>query len=103
CRKPISPEARICCTAVSRTLWLLSTRRTNGFGASSGVFSACAVSGMWAAPVESSVDDVHLLFARQTHEIDCVAGDANGQMRIFFWMLHCIQQHVAIQHVHVHV
>ena len=53
--------------------------------------------------MECSVDDVHLLFAREPHEVHGVAGHSNRQAGILLRMLHRIEQHVPVQHVHVHV
>src|SRR5581483_5008761 len=53
--------------------------------------------------VERTVDYVHLLLASQPHEIHGVPGNPDGEGWIFFWMLHRIKQHCAIQNVHVHM
>ena len=57
----------------------------------------------WRSSVEGPIDDVHLLLAREPHEIDGIARDANRQVRILLRVIHRIEQRVAIEHVHVHV
>src|SRR5436190_377922 len=67
-RKPMSPVASAVRTSVSGTPWPRLTRSSNGLAASSCVCGA--VSGMHPSSVEGPVDDVHLLLARQPHEVD---------------------------------
>src|SRR6516225_1338236 len=109
CRNPISPCARAVRTSVSGTSLPRSTRRSKGLFASNGTrFASLA----WAmsvpslrssGAVESAVDDVHLLLAGEPHEVHCVTRYPDGEARIFFRMLHGVEQRLAIEHVDVHV
>src|SRR4030095_15490591 len=67
------------------------------------LLDALVNSGDLVAAVERAIDDVHLLLASEADEVHRVARDANGQARILLRVLHCIEQRLAIQHVHVHV
>jgi hypothetical protein len=51
----------------------------------------------------SPVDDIHLLLARQPHEVDRVARDADRQARVLLRVVHRVEQRLAVQHVDVHV
>src|SRR5688572_13303283 len=97
----MSPSASAFRTSVSGTCAARSTRSTYGLAAAS------SSSGTWVADisgsVEGAVDDVHLLLARQSHEVHGVARHANGEAWILLRMRHCVEQHVAVQHVDVHV
>ena len=53
--------------------------------------------------MERSIDHVHLLFARQSHEVNCVTGHADGKTWVFLRVVHRIYKHFAIQDVYVHV
>ena len=53
--------------------------------------------------MESTVDHIHLLLARQTHEVHGVAGNADRQVRVLLRMVHRVQKRLAVQHIHVHV
>src|SRR5438067_13284943 len=96
-RNPISPVASATRTSASGTAVPRLTRSSNGFFAASGVDVTAGVSGMDVASVECSIDDVHLLLAREPHEIDRVARHPNRQVGIFLGVLHCIEEHVAVQ------
>ena len=50
-------------------------------------------------------DHVHLLLAGQVDELDRIAGDADGEVGVFFLfgVLHGIQQLLLAEHVHVQV
>ena len=50
-----------------------------------------------------SVEDVKLLLASQLDEVDGVAGDANGEVRVVLRVLHRILKGVAVQDVDVGV
>src|SRR6188508_266140 len=95
CRNPMSPVTRAMRTSDSGTSRPSWVRSSNGLFAVSG-FST-RISGMPAPSMERPVDDVHLLVARQAHEVHGVSRDANRQARILFWVLHRVDQHVAIQ------
>src|SRR3954464_3060555 len=51
--------------------------------------------------VESAIDDIHLLLARQPHEVDRVAGNADGELRVFLRVVHGVEQHLAVENVDV--
>src|SRR5580765_5012257 len=92
---------------------LASASRTLGSGtpsprwtrSSNGIFAASetAAASDMGVSVKGTVDHVHLLLARQPHEIHRVAGDADRQARIFLRMIHRVEQHVPVQDVDVHV
>src|SRR6186713_1446403 len=103
CRNPMSPVASAERTSDSGTSFPRLTRSSKGLAAWSGVADTAGMSGMTASAVKRPVDDVHLLVARQPHEVHRISGDADGQARVLFGMVHRVEQHVAIEHVHVHV
>src|SRR5262245_45638826 len=103
CKNPMSPVASAVRTSDSGTPLPRSTRSSYGLLATSGVAAAVSCSGILRRSVEGSGDHVHLLLAGQTHEVDRVARDANRQVRILLGMVHRVEEHLAIQHVHVHV
>src|SRR4051812_43376290 len=86
CRNPTSPLASAARTSGSGTPFPMSTRSSNGLFASSG--GGANASDMPVSSMEGAVDDVHLLLARQPHEVDGVARHANRQAWIFLGMLH---------------
>src|SRR5512145_732153 len=102
-RKPMSPVASARRTSDSGTLlpWLTRSWYAS-FASSTGSFAA-TFSGMAISPVERPIDDIHLLFARQPHEIDRIARHADRQARVLLRVIHRVEQRVAIQHVDVHV
>lgn len=53
--------------------------------------------------MKRAVDHVHLLLAREFHEIDCISGNPDCELRVFFGMLHRVAQRVSIEYVDVHV
>src|SRR5690242_16585464 len=53
--------------------------------------------------MEGGVDHIRLLLARETHEVDGVTGDPDGEVRVLLRLIHGIHQRLAIQYVHVHV
>ena len=67
--------------------------------------SGLAASGFMAvtAAVEGAVDDVHLLLAGQAHEVHRVTGNADGELRVFLRVIHRVEQHRAVEDIHVHV
>src|SRR3954470_16293487 len=77
------------------------TRRS--YGLPIGTSASDTATLILSRAVEGAVDHIHLLFARQAHEIHRITGDANRQRRVFLRMLHGVQQRVSIEHVHVHV
>ncbi len=58
---------------------------------------------MCLAPVESAINNIQLLFTSQSNKVDSIAGDANGQVRVILGMIHRIEKHLTIEHIHVHV
>src|SRR5947207_1107000 len=79
---------------------------SNGDFASSEAASGAAEGPMTTSTslsMECAVDHIHLLLTGQSHEIDCVAGHANGQARVLFRMVHRIDQRFAVEDIHVHV
>src|SRR5262245_13281833 len=102
-RKPMSPEASADRTSVSGMFLPRLTRSSYGLAAASGVALGASSADIGLGSVERPVDDVHLLLAGQAHEIDRVAGDANRQARILIGVLHRIHEHLAVEHVDVHV
>src|SRR5262245_44338139 len=98
-RNPMSPVASAVRTSASATSLPRSTRSSNGLFAASGVDP---VAGAPSA-MESPVDDVHLLLARQPYEVHRVAGDADGEVRVLLQVVHRVHERLAVQHVHVHV
>src|SRR5688572_7945070 len=96
----MSPLASAFRTSVSGTCAARSTRSSYGLAAA----SACSEAPPdISRPVESAVDDVHLLLTRQPDEVDGATRDTNGQAWILLRVLHGVEQHVAVQHVDVHV
>src|SRR5687767_7794773 len=85
CRNPMSPLASAARMSASGTSRPRSTRSSNGLSACSG---SDGVTSAMPLSVEGAVDDVHLLLARQAHEVDRVAGDADGEARILLRMVH---------------
>ena len=86
CRNPMSPVASAVRTSVSGTSSPRSTRSSNGLFACDGTCDrdsrlsiAARGSSVVRRPVEGAVDDVHLLLARQPHEVHGVARDADRQ------------------------
>src|SRR4029078_249769 len=59
--------------------------------------------GSLCRSVEFAGDHVHLLLAAQPHEVHRVARYPDCQLGILLRMIHGIEEHVAIEHVHVHV
>src|SRR5262245_40214743 len=99
CRKPMSPLASALRTSDSGTWRPRSTLRSYGLRASSGVFAAASPSDMRAGSVEGPVDDVHLLLAREPHEVHRVAGHPDRQARVLVGMLDRVEQRLAVEHV----
>src|SRR3954471_10314730 len=95
-RNPMSPVASAVRTSVSGMPAPRFTRSSNGLFASIVVVPA---SGMVDLTMERPVDHVHLLLARQPHEVHGVPGYANRQARVVLRVLHGIEQRLAVQHV----
>src|SRR5262245_4122780 len=95
CRKPRSPVASAARTSASGAWRPRSVRSSNGLRAASGV-DAGVVSGTGLAAVEGAVDHVHLLLAREAHEVHRVAGHADGEVRVLLRMVHGVEQHLAV-------
>src|SRR5262245_30165123 len=102
-RNPMSPLASAVLTSVSAMPAPRLTRSSYGLLASSATAAGAGPSGMAHRSMEGPVDHVHLLLARQPHEVHRVARDANRQARVLLRVVHRVEQHVAVQHVHVHV
>src|SRR5512134_1408986 len=96
CRKPTSPEARALRTSVSGSPLPSSTRSSKGLFASRGVWVPTEVSGMAPSAVEGPVDHVHLLLAREPHEIHRVPRHADREVRVLLRMLHRVEQRIAV-------
>src|SRR6185369_9893761 len=99
CRNPMSPLAsasRTLCSGTASPRW---TRSSNGLRASSATAGASDTS----LSVEGAVDDVHLLLARQPHEVDRVARYPNRQARVLLGVVHRIDERVAVEDVDIHV
>src|SRR5215471_16425765 len=101
CMKPMSPLVSAAWISFSGTSLALSTLSSNGLFASSEADPPVAAA--MSTSVEGSGDDIHLLLARQPHEIDRIAGYADRQARILLRVIHRIHQRLAVQHVDVHV
>src|SRR5271154_802842 len=97
----MSPLASAERTSVSGTFSPRCTRRTKGLLASNE--TGFKVSGMTGAPMESSINHIHLLLARQAHEVHRVSRDANGKVRVLRGIIHCFQQRFTIENIDVHV
>src|SRR5262245_13922582 len=103
CRNPMSPVSSAPRTSVSGTSSPRFTRISNGLFAARGVCAAASPATIVSASVERAIDHVHLLFAREAHEVHCVARYADREARVLLRMLHRIEQRLAIEHVDVHV
>src|SRR5436190_22391852 len=79
-RNPMSPEASAPRTSVSGTLRPRSTRSSNGLCAVSGGSTAVSGSDTGVGSVEGPRDHVHLLLAREPHEVDRVPGHPDRQV-----------------------
>src|SRR4030095_9981679 len=90
-RNPTSPLARAARTAASGTSLPRPTRSSYGLSAASD-FPPPGSSGNGRAPVEGPVDHVHLLLAREPHEVHRVARDAARRARVLLGVLRCVQQ-----------
>src|SRR5690349_15546577 len=103
CRNPMSPDASALRTSDSGRFSPRLTRRSNGLLAMRGVISVALIClGIGLLAMERAADDIHLLRARQPHEIHGIAGHADGEIRKALRMLHRFHQRVAIEHVDVH-
>ena len=51
--------------------------------------------------MECTTDYIELLFAGQFNKVDCIPGNADGELRIFFRMFHRIKQGFADEHVYI--
>src|SRR6478672_10959192 len=92
-RKPISPEASALRTWVSGTFRPRSTRSSNGLFAVSGVSTARSASDTGVGSVERPRDHVHLLLAREPHEVDRIPGHPDRQVGILLGVIHRVDQH----------
>src|SRR4051812_32694422 len=97
------PDARAARTSDSGTSRPRLTRSSKGLFASSGGPCNTGISLMTSLPVEGPVDHIHLLLARQTHEVDGVPRDADGQVGVVLRMVHGVEKRVAIEDVDIHV
>src|SRR4029450_7939096 len=75
-RNPMSPVASALRTSDSARPAPRLTRSAKGRGASSAGCAAVSGSDTGGSAVERPIDDVHLLFAREPHEIDGIARHA---------------------------
>src|SRR4051794_20969059 len=99
----MSPVRSASRTVVSGTSLPNPTRSSYGLFASSDVGWVPRLSDMASGSVEGAVDHVHLLLAREADEVDRVAGHPDGEARVLLWVVHRVQQRLAVQHVDVHV
>ena len=53
--------------------------------------------------VEGPTDHIHLLLPGETDEVDRVSRNTNCQLRVLVWMLHRVEQRIAIENIQVHV
>src|SRR3982750_1786181 len=53
--------------------------------------------------VESAANHISLLFRSKTDEIDGIAKNSNGELRVLVRILHSILERIFIDHVQVHV
>ena len=53
--------------------------------------------------VDGTMDNVVLLLLGELDEVYGVAGNADGQLRILFRVVHRVEQRFALEHVHVQV
>src|SRR6476469_8821478 len=95
-RNPMSPEASAPRTSVSGTFRPRSTRSSNGLFAVRGVPAAASGSDTRFGSVERPRDHVHLLLAREPHEVDRIPGHPDRQVGILLRVIHRVHQHVAI-------
>src|SRR6476659_9368840 len=49
------------------------------------------------------INYIHLLFARKAHKVHGISRNANSQVWIVLGVVHRIEKHFSIQHVHIHV
>lgn len=56
-----------------------------------------------AAAADGAGDNIKLLFASELDEVHGVARYANGELRIFLGVFHCIVEQVAVEDVHIEV
>src|SRR4249919_3754007 len=101
-RKPMSPVFNALRTSVSGISSPRWTRISNGEAASSGTVLAGVLVAI-SFSVERAIDHVHLLLARQPHEIDRVTRHADRQAWVLFRMVHRIHQGLAVEDIDVHV
>src|SRR3954464_5451119 len=97
------PDARAERTSDSGMSRPRLTRSSKGLFASIGGPCNTGISLMPSLSVKRPVDDIHLLLARQTHEINSVPRNADGEVRVVLRMVHRVEKRVAIQDVHIHV
>src|SRR4051794_8944666 len=97
------PDERAERTSDSGTSRPRLTRSSKGLFASIAGLCKTGISLMTSFSVERPVDNVHLLLAGQTHEVHSVARNTDRQVRIVLRMVYCVEKHVAIQDIHIHV
>ncbi len=51
--------------------------------------------------MERTVNYVHLLFASQLDEVNCIAGYADSQLWIVLWVLHSVHQLFTVKYVNI--
>lgn len=49
------------------------------------------------------MDDVQLLFPGELNEIDSVSGDTDGQLGIFFWVVHGVNKSLPVKNIDIDV
>ena len=43
------------------------------------------------------------MLAAQFYEVNCISRHTDSKLRIFLGMFHCIEQHFAVEHIHIQV
>src|SRR6266850_2688207 len=99
----MSPVASAVFTAFSETPAARFTRSSNGLVASSESCSTLSPRALCVCSMKGPIDHIHLLCAGKPHKMHRISGNANSQLRVLLGMVHRVDQHFAIQHIHIHV
>lgn len=51
--------------------------------------------------MEGAGNNLELVFAAEFYEVDGVAGNSYGELRVVFGVFHCVEEHLAIENVYV--
>src|SRR4051812_30738227 len=87
CRNPMSPDASALRTSDSGTLRPRFTRSSNGLFAVTGVSTVVFGSDTCRLSVKCPIDNVHLLLAREPHEVHRISRHSNRKSWIFLRVL----------------